>query len=168
MLFHHALVIPGQTCLHFYKHVLPVLQRVVKPLSYLLPADLFYLLPQLLCQAQLWVLLVLQKEGAQPCCLGWQHSDATHDIWQSLPPPLIGGGAHTLAQGSLDRGYHALCHPIGVRILCGYSADRNAHTFAVTYNLPFELATPVYTYTSWYPISTYYLFMYKLRNMVRV
>ena len=65
MLFHHALVIPRQTCLHFYEHVLPVLQRMVKPLSYLLPANLLYLLLQLLCQTQLWVLLVLQKEGAQ-------------------------------------------------------------------------------------------------------
>ena len=114
------------------------------------------------------MLLVLQNEGAQPCGLGWQHSDATRYVRQSLPPPLIRAGAHTLAQGSLDRGYHAFRHSIGTRILGGYSADRNAHTFAVTYNLPFKLTTPVYTYMSWYPISTYYLFMYKLCNMVRV
>ena len=111
---------------------------------------------------------MLQYEGAQPCGLGWQHSDATRDVWQSLPPPLIGAGAHTPAQGSLDRGYHALRHSIGARILGGYSADRNAHTFAVTYNLPFELTTPIYTYTGWYPVSTNYLFMYELGNMVRV
>ena len=114
------------------------------------------------------MLLVLQNEGAQPCGLGWQHSDATGDVRQSLPPPLIRAGAHTPAQGSLDRGYHALRHPIGARILCGYSTDRNAHTLAVMYHLRFELTTPVYTYTSWYPISTYYLFMYELHNMVRV
>ena len=114
------------------------------------------------------MLLVLQKKGAQPCGPGWQHSDATRNVWQSLPPPLVGAGAHTPAQGSLDRGYHALRHSIDARILGGYSTDRNAHTLAVTYNLPFELTTPVYTYTSWYPISTYYLFMYELRNMVRV
>ena len=141
---------------------------MVKPFCYLLPADLLYLLLQLLCQTQLRVLFVLQNKGAKPCGLGWQHSDATGDVRQSLPPPLIRAGAHTPAQGSLNCGYHAFRHSIGARILGGYSTDRNAHTFAVTYNLPFELTTPIYTYTSWYPISTYYLFMYELRNMVRV
>ena len=141
---------------------------MIKPFGYLLPANLLYLLLQLLGQTQLRVLLVLQNKGAKPCGFGWQHSDATGDVRQSLPPPLIRAGAHTPAQGSLDRGYHAFRHSIGARILGGYSTNRNAHTFAVTYYLPFKFTTPVYTYTSWHPVSTYYLLMYKLRNMVGV
>ena len=59
MLFYHALVIACKPLLYFCKHLLPIVQGVIKPRCNLLPRRFFHISPELFAQAQLGVLFVL-------------------------------------------------------------------------------------------------------------